>query len=181
MDPIILPSRGDKTVKVFADLMCIRAWELLDYNEETGEFRWKARRQGVKLGSVAGYIGSSGYHQIRIDGTPYPAHRLAWLMGTGYWPVNQIDHRNRIKHDNRLKNLREATNAQNKQNLSMLKTNTSGYKGVSWYSPTGKWKAQIQVDGKNRSLGYFATPKEASEAYKRAKRELHTFNPETES
>lgn len=175
---ITLPSRGDKSIKVYADPMCLRAWEILHYNEETGEFRWKVDRGSkAKAGDVAGW-NDNGYRSVRFDDTNHKAHRIAWLMATGYWPKDQIDHINLIRQDNRLKNLREATQAQNGQNVSMTRRNSSGYIGVSWAARAGKWLAQIQVNWKNRHLGYFDTPEEASEAYKRAKRELHKFNPE---
>ena len=174
------PSRGSKSVKIYADPMCLYLWELLDYNELTGEFRWKVNRSRARAGNAAGHLHSDGRLTIRIDGNLYYAHRIAWLMGTGYWPVDEIDHRNRIPHDNRLRNLREATHAQNMQNLSMKSNNTSGYMGVSLYSPTGKWRAEIVANRKLYLLGHFDTPEAAHEAYKKAKRELHTFNPKTD-
>lgn len=53
------------------------------------------------------------------------------------------------------------------------KNNTSGYKGVSWHKGVGKWHASIGFQGKSYSLGYFDDPKEASEAYQKAREELH--------
>ena len=44
--------------------------------------------------------------------------------------------------------------------------NTSGYRGVS--RDKHNWRAQIQIKGKKKFLGYFDTPEEASEAYENA-------------
>lgn len=44
--------------------------------------------------------------------------------------------------------------------------NTSGYRGVS--KDKHNWRAQIQIKGKSKFLGYFDTPEEASEAYENA-------------
>lgn len=33
--------------------------------------------------------------------------------------------------------------------------NHSGYRGVSWYSRDGVWRAQVHFDGKRIHLGYF--------------------------
>lgn len=44
--------------------------------------------------------------------------------------------------------------------------NTSGYRGVS--RDKHNWRAQIQIKGKSKFLGYFDTPEEASEAYENA-------------
>ena len=45
---------------------------------------------------------------------------------------------------------------------------TSVYKGVSYYKSTGKWKASINISGKYKYLGYFASEREAAEAYNAA-------------
>lgn len=49
--------------------------------------------------------------------------------------------------------------------------------GVSWYKPTGRWKAQTQANGKKLGLGYFDTETEAAAAYLSAKRVLHPSAP----
>lgn len=41
----------------------------------------------------------------------------------------------------------------------------SGYKGVSYFKRTGKWKAQITITGKTKALGYFHTAEDAARAY----------------
>lgn len=46
--------------------------------------------------------------------------------------------------------------------------NTSGYKGVSWSKHLKKWAAFLCVNGKQKYLGGFNTPEEASEAYNKA-------------
>ena len=42
-------------------------------------------------------------------------------------------------------------------------TNTIGYRGV--YESGNRFKAQIQISGRSRGLGYFGTTKEAAIAY----------------
>jgi len=46
---------------------------------------------------------------------------------------------------------------------------------VNWIKQTNNWHAQIQINGKKKHLGLFDTAKKASEAYLKAKKELHTF------
>jgi hypothetical protein len=49
----------------------------------------------------------------------------------------------------------------------MQRNNTSGFKGVTEMSGRKKkWRAQISIDRRHTSLGYFYTPEEAHEAYK---------------
>lgn len=45
------------------------------------------------------------------------------------------------------------------------KRNTSGFKGVSFDSASGKWLAQVEVCQKNKNLGRYATAEEAARAY----------------
>ena len=45
---------------------------------------------------------------------------------------------------------------------------TSKYKGVSYDKATNKWKAQIQIVGKKRFIGYYANEEEAAVDYARA-------------
>ena len=52
------------------------------------------------------------------------------------------------------------------------KRNTSGYLGVSYNKRAKKYRASITIDGKYHSLGYYDTPEEASEAYKKKLTEL---------
>jgi len=42
--------------------------------------------------------------------------------------------------------------------------------GVSFDKKTNKYLAQCSISGKNKKLGYFATPEEAGEVYKKTKR-----------
>lgn len=77
----------------------------------------------------------------------------------------QVDHINGHGLDNRRENLRLATAAQNQRNRGKQVNNTSGYKGVTWYKPSRKWRAQIMVKKKSISLGYFDNPEDAYKAY----------------
>jgi hypothetical protein len=77
----------------------------------------------------------------------------------------QVDHINRCKLDNRRANLRAATNRQNLGNMGLLRSNTSGFRGVSWRKRRQKWEASISVDGRNIFLGHFTDKAEAARAY----------------
>jgi hypothetical protein len=128
-------------------------------------------------GNRAGRTTSTGHRQIQINKKLYLEHRLVWLWYHGHLPTKNIDHRNGIRDDNQITNLREATYSENQQNLAKFKNNTSGFTGVSFHKPTGKWQALIQINGKKYHLGLYDTPEEAHDAYLKAKSELHTFNP----
>jgi hypothetical protein len=146
-----------------------RLRELLNYDPATGQFTWLVKPSPrIRVGGVAGHERPDGYRQIGLDRRLYLTHRLVWLYMTGEWPLDQIDHINGDRADNRWLNLRPATCSQNKANSGAARNNTSGFKGVSWHSRWLKWRTNITVNGRQRSLGYFDCPAEAHEAYVRA-------------
>lgn len=143
-----------------------RLREALHYDPETGVFTWRVANNGrIKIGQRAGSPNKEGYIQIKIDRRLYGAHRLAWFYVHGAWPKEEIDHRRGIRGDNRIGELREATHFQQMANSKRPCTNTSGFKGVSFYKRKHRWRAYIAVGGKPKHLGYFDTAEEAHEAY----------------
>ena len=144
-----------------------RLKKLLNYDPDTGIFVWLVSRKGVRVNAVAGTL-QHGYIVISIDYKLYRAHRLAFLYMTGKFPVNQVDHDNRVRSDNRWKNLNSATNTTNHKNMPMQRNNTSGYVGVSWSKQSGKWHVYIWVSGKRIHLGFFINKSNAIKARKSA-------------
>ncbi|MCY1340613.1 HNH endonuclease [compost metagenome] len=158
-----------------------RVRDLLSYDAETGIFSWRPRpvsefssaRQFKTwnkryAGKKAGKQSSGGYLQIRFDGQAHAAHRMAWLVTYGDWPVNDIDHINGIRLDNRIANLRDVTRSENMKNVAIAKHNTSGVMGVSWMAHIERWQAYIRVDGRRINLGYYKAIDEAASARKAA-------------
>jgi len=148
--------------------------ELFEYKD--GNLIYKIRRgPRGKIGDVAGSIcKTTGYRRIPINKKFHKAHRLVWIYYNGEIPIGlDIDHINRVKTDNRIQNLRLATNAQNTQNVTKYKINTSGYKGVHYRKDVEKWVARISIDNKRIHLGFYETAELAGEAYKSAAEKLH--------
>lgn len=142
---------------------------LLVYENDTGDFRWIKAVPKRPAGSIAGTDKGNGYRCISIGGKLYLSHRLAWLYVYGAWPSNNIDHINGDPGDNRISNLRECNQVQNSGNWKKAhKRNKSGYRGVYRISHTGKWCATIQIGGRSKYLGCFASPEQASIAYRQA-------------
>lgn len=89
---------------------------------------------------------------------------------TGY---ARTDHRNGDGLDNRRINLRDATAGENSRNTRVHADSASGFKGVTWYPRSRRWRAHIHSGKKQHHLGYFATADEAARAYDAAARELY--------
>jgi hypothetical protein len=78
----------------------------------------------------------------------------------------QVDHINGVKRDNRLINLRLVNHQKNHFNQTKAK-------GYTWNKSKNKWQAQIKLDGKSKTLGYFENEEDAKNAYLEAKKIYH--------
>lgn len=154
----------------------------LHYDSETGVFAWRAllgttrgdrsfnmRFAGKRAGYVWTYKKSrTKYRSIHIFGKTLQEHRLAFLYMTGNFPSTGIDHIDGNGLNNSWTNLRQANQSQNKANGRLNLNNSTGFKGVSFYKKTNKYKAQIYVRRRNIHLGYFVTARQAAMAYRNA-------------
>lgn len=96
-------------------------------------------------------------------------HRIIFGATSG----EQIDHKNGNSLDNRRRNLRRCSTSQNSCNRGAPRTNTSGFKGVSWHKQLSMWRARIGVCSRDIYLGLFSSAVAASRAYKAAARKYH--------
>ena len=101
-----------------------RVREVLSYDPETGDFRWKVRCGKRGAGRQAGCLSkATGYVLISVDGTLMTAHRLAWFHVHGEWP-QELDHCDNDRSNNCLGNLRLVTRSQI-ANAARRRSNTS--------------------------------------------------------
>lgn len=142
-----------------------RLMELFNYDSSTGKITWRvAHNNRCPIGSEAGWW-SKGYRVLTVDRERIPAHQAVWMIVYGQWPLSDLDHIDTDKANNRISNLREATMSQNLANANRRSDNQSGFKSVHWHNTRNKWTAQINIGGKRRHLGLFATAAEAHAAY----------------
>lgn len=83
------------------------------------------------------------------------------------------DHVNKDNLDNRKSNLRVCSQSENMGNSKKRSDNSSGYKGVSFYSSRKNWEAYINKGGKRIKLGYHKTAELAALAYNNKAVELY--------
>jgi len=156
--------------------------KLLRYEPDTGKLFWLERPDSMFkslrhsktwntkfLGREAfTATNSHGYRHGELLGRFVRAHRVAWAIETGAWPIEQIDHINGKPSDNRFSNLRQVSNVMNARNKKLSSNNKSGFIGVSWMKGVNKWQAYITVDGDRHHIGLFECAEQAATARKKA-------------
>jgi hypothetical protein len=151
------------------------ACELLDYSPTTGHLYWKVNRgSNLVAGQAITRLSNKGYIVVKINKKLYSAHRIAWLMTHGVWPIGQIDHENHIRSDNRLLNLYDVSQQINLKNKTKMRNNTSGHTGVC-QTRSGNWLARICANKTQINLGTFPTIDDAIIA-RNAAMVHHNFN-----
>lgn len=83
-----------------------------------------------------------------------------------------IDHRNLNTLDNRRENLRRCKPYESARNRRKLKSNTSGFIGVSWHSPSNSWQATLRSEN-FRWCAFFKDKIEAAKARDVKAKKLH--------
>ena len=84
-----------------------------------------------------------------------------------------VDHINGNTFDNRRENLRLCSITENSRNREKRSDSNNPYKGVHYNKQRKKWRSYIQINGKQKWLGYFNTAEEAREAYIEQAKKLH--------
>lgn len=116
---------------------------------------------------------SNGYCLVNLfkngKAKQFYIHRLV-LIAFRTNPKNKkcVDHKDHNRTNNNIHNLRWATTQENSMNKRKSKNNTSGYIGVAFIKKTQKFRAFIEVNGKQKHLGLFVTIEDAKRARKKA-------------
>lgn len=94
------------------------------YDPETGEIKRNDRKNSC------GSFDKDGYLILKIKSHQYKAHRIAWMLYYGEYPLFELDHINHIRDDNRIENLREVTRSTNNRNNTKKINPDTGVVGV---------------------------------------------------
>ena len=92
------------------------------------------------------------------------------ILGLEGGDGKEVDHVNGDGLDNRRSNLRVASRRENLRNRRSFAGSTSRYCGVGWRASRGVWRARITIEGREMSLGHFASEIEAALSYDEAAR-----------
>lgn len=158
--------------------------ECFDYDPETGLLTWKIRPRehfknersfnsfnGRFVGNVALNSVSRGYCGGTLDRKTVLTHRIIWKWWYGEDPLI-ILHENGKTTDNRIAKLSNGTQSVNMLDQKKPKNNSSGVIGVYWHNLSGKWCAQIKINGKTKHLGSFDIFENAVDTRKKVEIEL---------
>lgn len=167
---------ADKDMSIFMDREFLRS--LIEYNQETGDFTWKVKRNGgsgIVPGTKFGHKHDKGdgrvYMRGCIAGKAIYLHRLAFILMGEELPFS-VDHINGNTLDNRWINLAQTTHSENLMNRKLSSNNKSGCHGVHFDSACGKWRVRICKDGNLKSFGVFKNLGDAKKAAAKAYIEL---------
>jgi hypothetical protein len=127
-----------------------------------GAHNWKAKVEPNTVYAVRNDRSGPKEREVRM-------HRVIMGEPNGL----EVDHRDSNGLNNKRENLREATSQQNGHNTRISKSNTSGFKGVSWNKNCGKWRSYISINGQQNHLGFYDTAEQAHEAYCDASAKYH--------
>jgi len=107
----------------------------------------------------------NGYVCVSFRGKMLRAHRIIYSLvhKVDISTDMEIDHTNGNKIDNHIGNLELVTHRENQQNQT--KHREGRLCGCTFCKREQKWRAQIQINGKNKHLGYFPTEIQAHQAY----------------
>ncbi len=123
------------------------------------KYKWCARKQATQIGFVA----MRGFQLKNKRIQCVLMHRDIMKPPSDM----TVDHINHNTLDNRRVNLRVCTNRENCINKGITKSNTSGFKGVSYNKKNKKWVAYVKNNQKIIHLGYFIDKVEAAKIYNR--------------
>ena len=143
----------------------IRAYAIVDAAdyEWASQFRWNCDKGYARRHKQVPGTGKFGKKKS------YYLHRE--LLGAG--PGQLVDHIDRNPLNCRRGNLRFANRTINSRNSKLNYNSKTGYRGVSFDSQYGKYRAQIVVNNVRKSCGRHATPEQAAKAYDEAARRYH--------
>ena len=128
-------------------------------------------------------INSGGYPYMQWRGRELFLHRLIVGLPQQFDSETQLisEHMNGNRKDCREENLRICHKSKNAINCKIYKTNTSGYKGISWNDKLNKWQVNLQYNKKNHYLGVYSDLEEAIKIRKEAEEKYYKeFNRKEE-
>lgn len=148
--------------------------QCIDYNPETGEFKWKITQGNNKYGNDAFHFvlrdDNRAELATKILNKRYQTLRLIVFWMTGFMPSpNRVV----MPIDNNILNMKWnniKVGSRSETNVKARVYGSCAMKGVHWDEYNKRYRAQIRINGKQKRLGLFKTEAEAHAAYMKAAR-----------
>lgn len=133
--------------------------------------------RGKRKGDPVGFSTRKSGHRnvyLSIDGkfTGFVYARIVWLLHTGTYPEQEIDHIDCNPTNDHPSNLRLASREENNQNTRFGRTRKT-FKGTFQDRRNGKWHCQLQAFGKVHGRYGFDTQEEAYAARQELAKVFH--------
>lgn len=106
---------------------------------------------------------SRGYKKIQFKSKGYLLHRLIFYYHHGYFP-EIVDHMDGNLFNNNIENLQACDQSINIAKARKFKTNSTGFKGVSYHKAADKYEGYFWKNYKKHYVGLFNTAEEAFKA-----------------
>lgn len=147
-------------------------WKHLYEYHEDGYLTWKRpRAKRNKIGDIVGSMNTRYFSTLLLEKTIY-IHVIVFEYFNGDVPEGlEVDHIDVNSLNNKIENLRIADRILNVRNINVRKDSSSGVTGV--FKSGWGYKAQICVDGVQKSLGIHATMEQAIAARKAGEEQYH--------
>jgi hypothetical protein len=146
------------------------------FASERGYKIFMTKCAGLRAGSVKVRKGriKNKYRVVKISGDSFVTSRIIYEIANKVILKKQqiILHKNGNTLDDSISNLYIADKTIESFLQGVQSNNTSGSTGVRLHKPTGLWKAEIKLNGKTTSIGYFNNKEEAIKKRKEVKERL---------
>jgi len=174
---------------------CQKSESVLNANQHTGIGNGKTREiQLIKFGKAIideedyDYISQWKWYLLKRDRNFYAVRNIVingkhsilsmhrGILRLSHGDGKVVDHKDRNGLNNCKVNLRLCDFFLNGYNCRTYKTNTSGYRGVSFQKANNKWKSYINYNGKLIYCGLYFSALEAAIAYNESAKKYYGNN-----
>lgn len=135
--------------------------DYFEYNPETGQI-FRFNHDGSLVTELYAED-DGGYIRFEIFGRKIRSHHVAWFLHYGEWPVDEIDHRDRIKTHNYISNLRYSNPIDQRKNTNKRRMKELTHIYRHKFKGVTKFRVRIKKNQKLINYGIYDTIEEAIE------------------
>ena len=138
------------------------------FEYQGGKLFWRHDKGTAKAGDRIGCHCKDGTRRVSIQRVGYLEHILIWNLFNGSIPEEEVIEHIVQGEGSRIGNLRLIPWDMECRKRGVRGDNSSGCKGVHWFPSSKRWRVNINVGKKVRTIGFFKDLNEAIHARKDA-------------